>query len=75
MPSSKRIAIVIDLEWTLKHHHGVFAGAERYAREQDWEYTVWSHYPGDLGTGRPSKGYDGIVGRVTTDLAAGRKIG
>jgi len=69
MPPARRIAIVIDLDWTLKHHHEVFAGTQRYAREQGWESVIWPHPPADLGRRRGRKAYDGIIARVTPQLA------
>ena len=65
-----RIAVVIDLDWTLKHHHDVFAGVHRYARPRNWHCVVWPHAP-ELDR---QQTFDGIIGRVTPDLAriAGR---
>ncbi len=69
MATPPRIAIVIDLEWVLKHHHDVFAGTQRYANEKGWESIVWPHAPADLIHGKANC-YDGIIGRVTPQLAA-----
>jgi LacI family transcriptional regulator len=67
--SRRRIAIVIDLNWTLKHHQEVFAGTQQYARDQGWESVLWPYAPAVVdGCGR--KLYDGIIARATPQLAA-----
>ena len=41
MTRQYRIAIIIDLEWAFQHHHGVFVGTQRFARQQvNWECLV-----------------------------------
>ena len=69
MNHERHIAIVIDLQWTLKHHHETFAGAYDYAREHGWRCTVWPQAPRELAAadGRPK--YDGIIARATPKLA------
>ncbi len=63
----RRVAIAIDLDWPVRHHHGIAAGALKYGREKGWacEIEPFLGFPG-AGAGR----YDGALGRVTRELAA-----
>ncbi len=67
---SRRIALMLDLEWPYKRHTSVFAGTQRYAEEQGWESIV-DEYAFDLLPSRRTKSlpYDGIVARATKRLA------
>jgi LacI family transcriptional regulator len=71
MPTLRRIAIAIDLTFALSHHHGIYAGISRFAREHaHWETTVQPRMrlpQSQTQRGRPA--YDGIIARATTDLA------
>jgi LacI family transcriptional regulator len=69
MSATRRIAIVINLDWTLKHHHEIFAGTQNYARQRGWECVIYPHSTEDLTTATGSKAYDGIIARVTPQLA------
>lgn len=69
MSESPHIAIVIDLQWTLKHHHETFAGAYEFAQRQGWRCTVWPQPPSELADGRGQAKYDGIIARATKPLA------
>ena len=64
----RRIAIVINLNWTLKHHQEVFGGTQTYAREQNWESVLWPFAPKVTSKGK--KLFDGIIARATAQLAA-----
>ena len=61
---------MLDLEWPYKRHTGIFAGTQRYAREQGWESTI-DEYVAEKLPARRTKSipYDGIIGRVTKRLA------
>ncbi len=64
MSSSKNIAVVIDVDWPLKHHYEVIGGIQRYARERGgWELVS------DLFPERALERYDAAVGRITPELA------
>ena len=69
MARARRVAIVIDLDWTLKHHHEVFAGTQEYARQRGWECVIWPHPPEDLRRRRGGRAYDGVIARATPQLA------
>lgn len=63
----RRVGIAIDLNWPLPHHQGVVSGALKYARERGWtcEVDPFIGYPGAA-----SRAFDGVIGRVTRELAA-----
>ncbi len=67
---SRRVAIMLELDWPYKRHAGVFAGTQRYAEEQGWESIV-DEYAYDTLPSRRTKSmpYDGIVARATKTLA------
>ncbi len=66
----RRVAFMLDLQWNYKYHIGVFAGAQRYAQEQDWESTIDEYVAEDLPSRRTkSIPYDGVIARVTKRLA------
>ena len=67
MPSPRRVAIVINLNWTMKHHYEVFGGTQEFARERGWDSELWPYAP-DLvdAEGRPK--FDGIIARATPQL-------
>lgn len=69
MPKPRRVALVIDLSYPLRHHHGVFAGTQLYAREHpNWECVV-QPFIGRLSRRRGVASYDGIIARATPELA------
>ena len=37
MRKSERIAVVVNLDWTMKHHQEVFSGTQDYASKQGWQ--------------------------------------
>ncbi|HEX7898813.1 MAG TPA: substrate-binding domain-containing protein [Planctomycetota bacterium] len=63
----KRVAVAIDLDWPVPHHHGIVSGVLKVAREKGWacEVDPFLGFPG-AGSGP----FDGVVGRVTRELAA-----
>lgn len=70
MPVTRRIALVLDLEWPYKRHVGVFAGTQRYAQQHGWQSIV-DEYAYDTLPERRIRAipYDGIIARATKDLA------
>jgi LacI family transcriptional regulator len=69
MAETRRVAVAIDLSSAWRHHHGVFAGIERYAREHAHWKRVYQPYIGTLLNGRGKKAYHGIIARATAELA------
>jgi LacI family transcriptional regulator len=67
MAKTRRIAIVINLDWTMKHHQEVFGGIQEYAKERGWECVLWPFAP-EVVDKRGRKLYDGIIGRVRPEL-------
>ncbi|MGB0767927.1 MAG: substrate-binding domain-containing protein [Phycisphaeraceae bacterium] len=64
----KRIAVVMSLHHSLPWHHEPYHGIRRYADEQGWDCVVDPHMLGVEGRVDFSP-YDGVVGRITNDLA------
>lgn len=66
----RRVAVMIGLDWPVGHHHQVFAGIQRFARECGrWECLINPY--ADLlfkGPGH-DHGLDGVVARATPELA------
>lgn len=70
MTRKRRVAIMIGLELAVRHRHQVFAGIQRYARENgNWECFIdpWPDFL--IKAQRRDSEVDGIVGRVTPRLA------
>jgi LacI family transcriptional regulator len=63
----RRIGIAIDLDWPIPHHQGVVSGALKYGRERGWSCEI-DPYIGFRGASSAS--YDGVIGRVTPELAS-----
>jgi LacI family transcriptional regulator len=63
----RRVALVIDLDWPVRHHQAVAQGVLRFARERGWVCEL-DPFLGSRGTG-PVR-YDGVIGRATRALAA-----
>ena len=59
----RRVALVIDIEWPIKHHQGILAGILSFARQQNWrcELTPFLGYE----TAQSDTRFDGIIGRIT----------
>jgi len=62
--------MMLDLAWALGWHTGIFAGAQKYAREHGWEAHIDELAEQVLPAkpGRPVA-YDGIIARATRKLA------
>lgn len=70
MPKPRRVALMLDLEWSYKRHASIFAGTQQYAQKQDWESTI-DEFAYDTLPARKTKSapYDGIIARATKQLA------
>lgn len=62
MLRKRRVALSLDLDAPYKRHTGVFAGAQRYAKEQGWE-TVIDEFVDPPGP------YDGVIARASKSPA------
>ena len=41
MRKTRNIAVVIDIDWPVKHHYEVIAGIQKYARKRgNWHLTI-----------------------------------
>ncbi|HET6251760.1 MAG TPA: DNA-binding transcriptional regulator [Tepidisphaeraceae bacterium] len=70
MSGIRRVAVIINLEWLLVHHHQVFAGIQRFARENGrWECSVSPHADLLMCGDEPGELPDGIIARATPRLA------
>lgn len=69
MAGNRRIAVVINLDWTMKHHQQVFGGIQEHVTSRGWESVLWPFAP-EVIDGRGRRLYDGIVGRVHPELEA-----
>ncbi len=67
MSRSKHIAVVINLDWTMKHHMEVFAGTQEFARDNGLNCTLWPFAP-EITDAKGKKLYDGIIGRIRPEL-------
>jgi LacI family transcriptional regulator len=72
MSKPRRIAVVINLNWTMKHHHEVFGGIQEFARERGWESELCPFAP-ELIDAKKRRKYDGVIGRVTPQMEADAK--
>ena len=71
MRKQKRIAIALELEWFVKHHQEVFAGAQDYARRcGDWDCILSPCPERQILRRRGDPPFDGILARATRPLAA-----
>ncbi|HOD82184.1 MAG TPA: DNA-binding transcriptional regulator [Phycisphaerae bacterium] len=78
MAKRRRVALMLELDWPFKRHHDVFAGTQQYAQEKGgWECIVDAQAQETLaGPRRAKAAYDGIIARVTPQLAeAARRAG
>ena len=66
----RRIGIMLELMWPYRRHLDVFAGTQRFAREQpDWACEIDEFYA-DQPRGRASlSAYDGLIARAGSELA------
>ena len=67
--SSRRVAVMLELETGYGHHTGTYAGAQRFAQEQGWEMVI-DEYVDDTLPERRTKTvpYAGIIARATRKL-------
>jgi hypothetical protein len=69
MSKPKRVAIMLELDWSYKHHARVFAGTQQYAQERGWHSIMDEYVAETLSLSRPrSIPYDGIIARATPKL-------
>ncbi len=61
MAKKRRVALMLDLNWPYEWHHGIFVGAQRYAKEQGWDTIIDE-------TLDPNNKYDGIIARTTQEI-------
>ena len=61
MARPRRVAIALELSWPYEWHHGVYVGAQRYAKEQNWEAVI------DEFLDNPTR-YDGVIARATPEF-------
>jgi LacI family transcriptional regulator len=74
MAKRKHVAIVLDLTWPYKRHHGVFAGTQEYAEQHNhWDCTIDAYIEHQLNEEGAESGYDGIIARATQPLADAAK--
>lgn len=69
MPSPRRVAVMMDLDWSHKRHAAVFTGLQHYAQEHGWQSVVDEHVEDSLMRRRDEGRYDGIIARATKLLA------
>lgn len=70
MGSMRRVAIMISLNWPIRHHHQVFAGIQRYAQEcGHWDCVLNPYADLLLSDPAQTRSLDGIVARATPRLA------
>lgn len=60
-----RVAMMFDLEFPLKRHADVFAGAYEYAEAHGWDAIIDEFADESLGE---EPGYDGVIARATREL-------
>lgn len=69
MPKPRRVALMLELDWSFKRHADVFAGAVKYGQEHDWECVVDEYADHILSRHRAGTvPYDGIIARATRKL-------
>lgn len=68
--TTRRVALVLELNWAYKRHASVYAGTQQYFDEQGWESVIDEYaldaLPTRRGTASP---YDGVIARATKSLA------
>jgi LacI family transcriptional regulator len=67
---TRRVALMLDLQWPYKRHSEVYAGIQRFAAGRGW-FTIIDEFAHDTlrrGQGA-ADGYDGIVARANRALA------
>lgn len=70
MAASKRVAVMIDLDYPVRHHYDAYLGIQRYAKEcENWECVLDPFADRQDGNSGKSK-YHGVIGRATTRLVS-----
>lgn len=65
MRRTRKIAVVMELDWPYKRHYEVFAGIRDYAAEHgNWQLVLGNYPQYELSRGEH---YDGIVGRISAN--------
>ena len=65
----RRVAVVMNLEYALKRHQEVFAGAYRYAQNRGWQVDAMHFSRQIRSAGRSHLRYDGIIARADPQIA------
>ena len=61
----RHISVVMELNWPYKRHYGIFAGIQRYAREEaNWSFDLLNYPEVQLANGER---FDGVIGRISGD--------
>jgi len=74
MSKTRRVALMLEIEWGCKRHADVFAGVQQFAGRAGWESVIDEYADDSLREGFP---YDGVIARATKELlepAAGRGV-
>jgi LacI family transcriptional regulator len=66
-PRIRRVAVMLDLQWTYKRHAAVFTGIQQYAASAGWE-TILDEFAHETLAGRRTV-YDGVIARANLALA------
>lgn len=67
---TRRVALVLELDWAYKRHASVYAGTQRYFDEQGWESVIDEYALDSLPTRRGKTiPYDGVIARASKSLA------
>ncbi|MEZ6142100.1 MAG: substrate-binding domain-containing protein [Zavarzinella sp.] len=68
-PSTRRIAIMLDLQWPYKRHADIFAGIQEYAEQHHWDTIIDEFAHNTLRNAQSGAGrYDGIIARTNHPL-------
>lgn len=65
----RRVAIVMNLQFAVKRHQAIFAGAYRYARQKGWQVDTMPFSKQIYAAARREADYDGIIARADRKLA------
>jgi len=66
----RRVGICLDVEWVIRRELDVLAGCQRYGDKAGWLCTIEPAIARTLQEGASEGAYDGIVGRITPEIAA-----
>jgi len=68
--ASRRVAICLDVDWRIRRELDVYAGCQSYADKAGWFCTIEPAIARIFHGGSGGNPYDGIVGRITPEIAA-----